>query len=243
MFRFGTDFSVQRSAAVTICGGRSARVRIWKDNGLTIVLMRMFAVSIVGHYISGWMVENEDLARHGEQAIAMSQFLVEPLFISSVFENWESEFLQMATYVLLTACLFQRGSAESRDPDAPPRDEGLARQGEQRDAPGVLRWGHTGRQLYANSLGLALLVLFAVSFVLHWLFSARDAAAEALLHGETAPTAIQHLASAQFWFESFQNWQSEFLSTAALIVLSIFLRQQESPESKGVAAPDAQTGT
>ena len=216
--------------------------KIWKDNGLTIVLMLMFAVSIVGHFISGWMVENEDLARHGEQAIAMSQFLVEPLFISSVFENWESEFLQMSTYVLLTACLFQRGSAESRDPDTPPRDEGLAKQSEKPDAPGMLRWGHTARQLYANSLGLALVALFALSFVLHWLFSARDAAAEAALHGETGPTAIEHLTSAQFWFESFQNWQSEFLSTAVLIVLSIFLRQQESPESKAVAAPHSETG-
>ena len=217
--------------------------KIWKDNGLTIVLILMFAVSIVGHFIAGWMVENEDLVRHGEPGIALSQFLVEPLFISTVFENWESEFLQMATYVILTACLFQRGSAESRDPDAPPRDKGLARQGEKNDAPGVLRWGQTARQLYANSLGVALLVLFALSFVLHWLFSARDAANEAMLHGEAAPSAIEHLASAQFWFESFQNWQSEFLSTAVLVVLSIWLRQQESPESKGVAAPHSQTGT
>ena len=216
--------------------------KIWKDNGLTMVLMLMFAVSIVGHFFAGWMVENEDLARHGEQGIALSQFLVEPLFISTVFENWESEFLQMATYVILTACLFQRGSAESRDPDAPPRDKGLAREGKQPDAPGVQRWGHTARQLYANSLGRALVALFAVSFVLHWLFSARDAAAEAALHGDTGPSALVHLSSAQFWFESFQNWQSEFLSTAVLIVLSIFLRQQESPESKGVAAPDSQTG-
>jgi len=217
--------------------------KIWKDNGLTIVLMLMFAVSIVGHFIAGWKVENDDLVRHGEQGISLSQFLVDPLFISSVFENWESEFLQMSTYVLLTAFLFQRGSAESRDPDGPPRDKGLARQSEQADAPAVLRWGHSARRLYANSLGIALLLLFAASFILHWQFSARDAAAEAALHGRPGPSAIEHLASAQFWFESFQNWQSEFLSTAVLVVLSIFLRQQESPESKGVAAPHAQTGT
>jgi hypothetical protein len=53
---------------------------------------------------------------------------------------------------------------------------------------------------------------------------------------------VGYLADPQLWFESFQNWQSEFLSTAVLVVLSIFLRQRESPESKPVAAPHRQTG-
>lgn len=43
-------------------------------------------------------------------------------------------------------------------------------------------------------------------------------------------------------FESFQNWQSEFLSTFALVVLGIFLRQRGSPESEPVAAPHGGTG-
>ena len=62
------------------------------------------------------------------------------------------------------------------------------------------------------------------------------------LHGLPALTTLQYLGDAQLWFESFQNWQSEFLSTAVLVVLSIFLRQRESPESKAVAAPHSQTG-
>jgi len=216
--------------------------KIWKDNGLTIVLMLMFIASIVGQFLTGWIVENQDLARHGEAKIALSEFLSNPLFISTVFENWESEFLQMATFVLLTACLVQRGSAESQDPDTPPRDTGLATKGKQAGAPAMLRWGRTARELYANSLGIALAILFVLSFILHWIFSARLAAEEAASHGETGPTLLEHLASGEFWFESFQNWQSEFLSTAVLVVLSIFLRQRESPESKAVAAAHSETG-
>jgi hypothetical protein len=109
-------------------------------------------------------------------------------------------------------------------------------------APHLLRLGRFWRGLYARSLGLALSLLFLLSFALHWVNSARAAAEEAMEHGEQPLAMLAYLGDAQLWFESFQNWQSEFLSTALLIVLSIFLRQRESPESKAVAAPHAQTG-
>ncbi|MEG8223270.1 hypothetical protein OSJ57_22065 [Sphingomonas sp. HH69] len=85
-------------------------------------------------------------------------------------------------------------------------------------------------------------MLFVASFATHWVQSAYVAADEALEHGDTPQTVLAYLGDAQLWFESFQNWQSEFLSTAVLVVLSIFLRQRESPESKPVAAPNSQTG-
>lgn len=99
------------------------------------------------------------------------------------------------------------------------------------------------RAVYARSLGLALGLLFVASFAMHWIQSARAAAEEAIEHGKTPTSLIAYLGDAQLWFESFQNWQSEFLSTAVLVVLSIFLRQRESPESKPVAAPHSKTGT
>ncbi|MDB5718117.1 MAG: hypothetical protein JWM38_1544, partial [Sphingomonas bacterium] len=145
-------------------------------------------------------------------------------------------------YVILTTFLIQRGSAESKDPDGPPRDADLAAQAMKPGAPRALRRGAAIRWLYAHSLGTVLFLLFLVSFVLHWVHSARAAAAEAVEHGERALSAIEYLGDPQLWFESFQNWQSEFLSTAVLVVLSIFLRQKESPESKPVAAPHGQTG-
>ena len=216
--------------------------RFFRNNGLTIVLLLLFLGSIIGHWLAGWHFENEELARHGEDAISLAKFTADPQFLSTVFENWESEFLQMAAFVLLTASLYQTGSAESADPAEPPRDANLASQARKRGAPSLMRMGAPVRWAYAHSLGIVLSILFVVSFTLHWLFSTRQAAKEAALHGERAQSALEYLTSAQLWFESFQNWQSEFLSTAVLIVLSIYLRQAESPESKAVAAPHSQSG-
>lgn len=216
--------------------------KLFKNNGLTIALLALFLVSIFGQWIAGWHVENEELLRHGRDSISLGAYTIDPAFVSSVFENWESEFLQMSAYVVLTAMLIQRGSAESRDPDDPPRDSDLKRQSHKRGAPKILSAGRLARALYARSLGIALFVLFLLSFVLHWRASAAAAAEEAGLHGEAPVGALAYLGDPQLWFESFQNWQSEFLSTAVLIVLSIWLRQRESPESKAVAAPHDSTG-
>jgi hypothetical protein len=216
--------------------------KFFKNNGLTIALLGLFLVSIFGQWISGWKVENEELVRHGQDAVSLGAYTISSAFLSSVFENWESEFLQMSTYVVLTAMLIQRGSAESRDPDAPPRDSDLKAQARKPGAPGILMGGDTARWLYGHSLGIALFTLFLMSFLLHWWNSAKAAAEEALQHGETPVGVLAYLGDPQLWFESFQNWQSEFLSTAVLIVLSIWLRQRESPESKAVAAPNDETG-
>ena len=214
-----------------------------KNNGLTIVLLLLFLGSLVGQWLAGVRFENQELVRHGEEPIGAIAFLKDPQFLATVFENWESEFLQMSAYVVLTTFLFQKGSAESEDPDKPSRDGRLENARFAPDAPAVVRKGPAARWLYAHSLGFALLVLFAVSFALHWLFSAQLAAGEAAMHGETSQSFGQHLTSPQLWFESFQNWQSEFLSTAVLVVLSIWLRQKDSPESKPVTAPHSNTGT
>jgi hypothetical protein len=50
------------------------------------------------------------------------------------------------------------------------------------------------------------------------------------------------MATAEFWFQSLQNWQSEFLAVGSMVVFSIFLRQRWSAESKPVDAPHSETG-
>lgn len=216
--------------------------KVLKNNGLTIVLMLLFAFSILGQWLTGWHVENEELTRHGEAAIGLGQYAADPAFLSSVFENWESEFLQMSAYVVLTAMLIQKGSSESKAPEGPPRDAGLAEQARKAGAPRILRAGPVARWLYARSLGITLFLLFLASFALHWINSAKAAAEQAAQHGEAAETILTYLGDPQLWFESFQNWQSEFLSIAVLLVLGIYLRERGSPESKPVAAPHATTG-
>lgn len=217
-------------------------MRSLRDNSLTIVLLLLFVGSIIGQWLTGWHVAIEDATRHGQSVMSLGTYTLSPEFLSSVFENWESEFLQMSAYVVLTAMLVQRGSSESKDPDGPPRDENLAVQAMNPDAPAILRKGRLARALYSRSLGIALFILFLLSFLMHWTQSAHAAAAEAKEHGEAALSTIAYLGDPQLWFESFQNWQSEFLSTAVLVLLSIVLRQRESPESKPVAAPHSHTG-
>jgi hypothetical protein len=214
-----------------------------RDNGLTLALMALFLLSLGGQLFFGWASHNDELSEHGAMALSLAGYLVSGDFVSTVFENWESEFLQMWAFVMLTAYLYQRGSPESKDPDEPaPQDRDPALDADRPDAPWPVRAGRLARTLYGHSLGFALFVLFVVSFVLHWLNSARAANDEAMLHGEAAHAALAYLADPGFWFESFQNWQSEFLSTAVLIVLAIFLRERGSKESKPVGAPHGETG-
>lgn len=215
-----------------------------RDNGLTLALMVLFLASLAGQMAAGFQAENQERLEHGLAVIGFGAFLKGGQFLSTLFENWESEFLQMWAYVMLTAYLFQRGSPESKDPDeAAPQDRDPSLDAGKPDAPWPVRAGGFAAWLYGRSLGLAMLALFAVSFVLHWVNSARLAADEAIEHGAPPPSLLEHLASGEFWFESFQNWQSEFLSTAVLVVLAIFLRERGSAQSKPVAAPHAQTGS
>jgi hypothetical protein len=204
-------------------------MRVLRDNGLTIALTLLFAFSVVGQAYFGWRAALEELANHGRASESLLSYLSDGEFLSTLFENWESEFLQMAAYVVLTAHLFQRGSAESNDPDDPKREN---------DEPYPGLWG----KLHAHSLGAAMALLFVVSFILHLFYSARHAEQVAQMHGEATSTFAQHLGDAQFWFESFQNWQSEFFSTAVLVVFSIYLRERGSPESKAVRAANSETG-
>ncbi|HWK65856.1 MAG TPA: DUF6766 family protein [Rhizobiaceae bacterium] len=213
----------------------SRLARRLRDNGLTIALSAAFAFSIVAMALTGWSARNEELFRHGSSQMGLLTYLGSGEFLSAVFENWESEFLQMAAYVALTAFLFQRGSSESRDPDI---DHGTTPLPSLKRSP-----GHAiARFLYAYSLGIVLALLFAASFVLHLIGSLKAANEEASLHGGEIQDLASYLWDPGFWFESFQNWQSEFLSTAVLVVLSIFLRFRGSPESKPVEAPHSQTG-
>ena len=204
-----------------------------RDNGLTIALMALFAASMLGMIVAGQASYNQELRDHGSGPVGLATYLATGDFLSALFENWESEFLQMSAYVVLTAILFQRGSAELRDPDDPIRPGDVMTSSRLRP---WLAWA------YQHSLGMVLALLFVVSFMLHVVFSVDAANERAALHGAAPAGLFAHLMDAQLWFESFQNWQSEFLSTAVLVVLSIFLRHKGSPESKALAADHGDTG-
>lgn len=217
--------------------------RYIRDNGLTIALMVSFLLCLIGMVWAGWLEENATLAAHAAPPVGLLDYFFGASFQSALFENWESEFLQMSAYVIMTAILFQRGSAESRNPDK-PNSEGADPRKKRHNklTPLPVKAGGLWSLVYSYSLGIALLMLFAISFVLHWLQSAAAVNEEAELYGQPTHGVLEHLKEPVFWFESFQNWQSEFLSTAVLVVLSIVLRYRGSPESKAVADPHSKTG-
>ncbi|MBA3688673.1 MAG: hypothetical protein H0W81_07580 [Chloroflexi bacterium] len=218
-------------------------MRFLRDQGLAIVMFGIFAVTLVGLVFAGWDSFNRDRAMVGEAEVTLTAYVASPDFGEAIFENWESEFLQMGAYVLLTAFLFSRGSAESRDPDHPgPQVEDLGPAGKRRKVPWPVRRGGLALTIYEHSLTIALFAFFLVSFVLHAVMGAGAYSRELVQEGGRAIGTLDYLGTSRFWFESLQNWQSEFLSVGALIVLSIFLRERRSPESKPVAATDAQTG-
>jgi hypothetical protein len=205
----------------------------WTSNGLSIVLLALFAVTAVGQSIAGWLAYDDQQQDHGQPAVAYVAYLGTGHFWEALGENWESEFLQMAAFVILTACLFQKGSPESRDPDAPDEPEAPITDA----SPWAARKGGWVRWTYERSLSIALLVLFVLSLAIHAVAGKVAYNQEQVEHGKQTISLGSYVVSSQFWFESFQNWQSEFLSIAAMVVLAIFLRQKGSPESKDVGTP------
>jgi hypothetical protein len=228
-----------RAVADARAGQRAARVRLGRlvyENGLSLVLMAIFAVTFVGQFLVGWRVYNQDQVAHGNLPVPAGAYLRSDHFWEATAENWESEFLQMAAYVSLTVFLFQRGSAESHAPrsSSPPRTKPRK--------PWPVRRGGWVLKLYEHSLSAAFLALFVVSFVAHAIAGAARYSEEQRAHGEAAVSVGQYLTMSQFWFESLQNWQSEFLAIGSMVILSIYLREKGSPESKQVDAPHSTTG-
>jgi hypothetical protein len=217
--------------------------KFFKENSLTIVLFSLFFIFLIGLSITGYLHENEEMTMHAQPTVTYLQYLVSSSFIEAVFENWESEFLQMGALVVLTIWLVQKGSADSKK----LRGKNSVDTSSRYSIIHANNWNNrkkaVGMALYANSLSITLFTSFFVSLIIHAFSGAAAANQEALLHHETPMGVVQYITSSQFWFESFQNWQSEFLAVGALIVLSIYLRQRKSPESKEVREPNHTTGS
>ena len=209
-------------------------MKFLRNNALSLVILGFFAFSFLFQTLAGWQVYNEERQQRHQSQVSLVSYLRTDHFGEATFENWESEFLQMAIFVGLTSVLAQKGSAESNDPDEQPQPYPL-----RPDSPWPARQGGWIRWVYARSLTLALIGLFLLSFSMHLV---RGAGAYSEQIGRSV-TPWQYLFQANFWFESMQNWQSEFLSVAALSLLSIWLRQENSPESKPVNKPHHLTGT
>lgn len=144
---------------------------------------------------------------------------------------------------MLTVWLRQRGSSESKRLEGKePVDEDPNGHRNDPDAPWPVRRGGLAIAIYRHSLGIAFLVLFFASFAAHALTGAHAFSAERATHGGESVATVDYVRTPQFWFESLQNWQSELLAVVSIVLLSVFLRQQGSPESKPVHVPHGRTG-
>ena len=209
-------------------------------NGLSIVFLSLFVITLLAQAFTGWKEHNQELQDERIKPIAFGTYLNTGHFVSATFENFQSEFLQMALYVLLTVGLRQQGSAESKSLD---EEEEVDREPRARkDAPGPVKKGGWLLKLYSHSLSIAFFTLFFISWGLHLCGSWHDHSDKQALKGLPAESLSSYLTEPTFWFETFQNWQSEFLSVASIVILTIFLRQKGSPESKPVDAPHMETG-
>jgi len=94
---------------------RSSNVRrIWTNFGLSIAFCGLFLVSWAGQGVAEWGSYRAQQQTHGEP-VTLSGYIVE--FGQSTLENWQSEFLQLFSFVVLSALLIHRNSAESKDSD------------------------------------------------------------------------------------------------------------------------------
>jgi hypothetical protein len=214
---------------------RAAARRAWRNNGLSIVLFALFLAFWCAQIAVGFVAHNEDLTKAGRPAQDLFRYLASGHFLEATFENWESEFLQMALFVLLTVRLRQRGSSESKPPEEEEEPETATPP--TRQSPWPVRRGGWVLELYAHSLSLALGALFFASFALHAWGGLKHANEEHVLRGLPPETFLHFVGSAEFWYQSFQNWQSEFLAVFSIVVLSIFLRERGSAQSKELTTP------
>lgn len=209
-------------------------------NGLSIVFLGMFLITLAGQAYTGWETHNEELQEEQAKEIDFGAYLKSGHFIAATFENFESEFLQMALYVLMTVSLHQIGSAESKKLDEP---EEVDREPQpSKNAPWAVKKGGWILKIYSNSLSICFFILFFASWGLHLYGSWQNHNVEQLIKNLPKESIGTYLGQPRFWFETFQNWQSEFLSVFSIVFLTIYLRQKGSPESKPVDAPDMETG-
>jgi len=209
------------------------------NNSLSLAFLLLAFLSLAGQAFMGLQQYNEFLIVHSENTVNIFQYLRTGHFIQATFENWESEFFQMGLFIWFTVFLKQKGSSESKKigvkekVDIEPKN--------QKNAPWAVKKGGLILSVYKHSLTLSLLLLFLISFGLHWFGSNKDFNQIRMLEGKSTESMLAYLSNSRLWFESFQNWQSEFLSVFAIIFLSIYLREFGSPQSKPVDSPDAET--
>jgi hypothetical protein len=210
--------------------------RFLREDSLTLVFGGLFLAALVGQFFAGHADYNERQAALGQPVLSLGSYLFSADFLVDVAENWQSEYLQFFLYVTATVWLVQRGSPESKPADKVGRESDEDQQVGQHMSESSPQWAQAGgwrTAFYSRSLGIAMLGLFLFSWTSQWIAgwyaNNSDVLAEKM-------GLFKYFLSSDFWNRSLQNWQSEFLAIASMAILSVYLRQRGSPESKPVGA-------
>ena len=217
-----------------------------RDNSLTLFFLAICVASLVGQAFVGHSEFNHGQIAHQDETISLWRYVTSSAYMVDVMENWQSEYLQFTLFVLAGVWLVQRGSTESK----PPGDEGTESDAEQKigdhaedDSPAAAKAGNGFRLwLFSNSLLAVMALIFVASWFAQLVTGRIDYNAEQLDHQEAALDLWQYAGSSDFWNRTLQNWQSEFLAVASMVIFSVWLRQRGSPQSKPVGEPHAATG-
>jgi hypothetical protein len=216
-----------------------------RENSLGLVFGLLFLLVLVAQSVAGLADFNQRQLTSGLEPISYLRYITSASFGVDVAENWQSEYLQFFLYIFFTVWLLQKGSPESKSLD----QAGLESDKEQKvgefaedDSPGWAKVSGFRRTLYSNSLGLVMGLLFIGSWLAQSIAGVAAFDEEQLSNLQDPVTWGQYLMEPDFWNRTLQNWQSELLAVASMAVLSIYLRQRGSPQSKPVGSPHTATG-
>ena len=217
---------------------------VW-HNSLSLCFLLLFLGALVGQAFTGWDEFNDEQDRHDAEHVSFGRYITSSHFGSAVMENWQSEYLQFTLFILITIWLVQRGSTESKKLDKAGQESDKEQKiGEHADSDSP-RWARLGgfrTFVFANSLLIAMLLIWLGSWVAQSITSLSQYNEERFSHQQDAVSWLSYLGTSDFWEKTFQNWQSEFLAVGSMAIFSVYLRQRGSPESKPVGAPHEATG-
>jgi hypothetical protein len=222
-----------------------------RNTSLSLVFLALFLAALAGQAIAGHEEYNNDEVRHARlmheqpETISLGRYVTSSHYGRAVMENWQSEYLQFFLFVLATTWLLQRGSTESKPLDKAGRESDEDQQvGEhaQRDSPPWAKVAGARRFAYENSLLIVMGLIFIASWFAHSVTGWSIYNADQIEHEAQTVSWLGYIGTADFWESTLQNWQSEFLAVGSMAVLSIYLRQRGSPESKPVGSPHHETG-
>jgi hypothetical protein len=220
--------------------------RALRDHGLGLFFLAILLLAVVGQALVGHADFNHEQLAHQDDPISLGRYVTSSSFGSDLLENWQSEYLQFSLYILGTVWLVQRGSPESKPLDHAGTESDADQQVGEHAGPRSPAWARAAgwrRAVFSNSLLLVMTAIFLASWLGQSITGHAAYNAEQFDHRLAAVSWWRYVTTPDFWNRTLQNWQSEFLAVGSMAVLSIFLRQRGSPESKPVGAPHDATGT